>query len=409
MFSDVSLDQWFGPKSDERDLSIPKVQEIVEFINLSRTESVFQLVEIRRENDCNGLTETIVVDAFPELPQIREEDIRNTERLAITFEESDTQYPQVQSLRPDFPNIVHVNPRRVKDLPASLCIYYEPYAEVKLSWSPRSFLFRIIDWLGRAATGQLHLENQGLEPLIFGTNLYMVLPAGLENQVERNVVFDFRLVRIPGGDGKTVTLKPVSKESDEGKTRDPSLAVVFKANASVHGFIEAWPTNLDELQEITVPLGLDIVGELTQRIVQKEIDLSTLPSKDSNILLVIIFPKVREEGGQIEESETWAFRLDMSPQELAIKIGISGKDPESGQFVPLIGTTNSATIGAKLKDVPLLPIRVIESLSPAKAAELNGDQESSAKVVCIGAGSIRFPSFRQSGSIWIRKMDYYRF
>ena len=63
--------------------------------------------------------------------------------------------------------------------PKSLCIYAEPYPEVKLHWTASKFIERIRYWLAKTAENQLHPADQPLEPLLaipFGT---LVVPETL--------------------------------------------------------------------------------------------------------------------------------------------------------------------------------------------------------------------------------------
>ena len=58
--------------------------------------------------------------------------IERQEPLAATFPEDDSRAPEVISLRRDFPSAPHLN-LRIEELPKSLCLYDQPYENVRLA------------------------------------------------------------------------------------------------------------------------------------------------------------------------------------------------------------------------------------------------------------------------------------
>ena len=86
--------------------------------------------------------------------------------------------PDVLALRKNFPLVPHVN-LRSKELPRSLCLTEQQYSEWKLRWTAPAFVENIRDWLASTAKGKLHAEDQPLEPLLLGSEEFLVLPHDL--------------------------------------------------------------------------------------------------------------------------------------------------------------------------------------------------------------------------------------
>jgi hypothetical protein len=64
----------------------------------------------------------ITVEISPELPQVKKNDIRYREPLALSFDHGDAYLPRVQALRKDFPLVPHLNLVPV-GAPKELCLY----------------------------------------------------------------------------------------------------------------------------------------------------------------------------------------------------------------------------------------------------------------------------------------------
>ena len=152
--------------------------------------------------------ETVVFEVRVERPQERQYDIRETERLAATFEPSDHTWPEVIALRRDFPLVPHLNLRE-NELPRSLCLYEDSWDRVRLTWSPPSFIEWIRRWLALTVRDKLHAEDQALQPLMFSSGYRLILPVGLEleNFPDSTVL----RVTAPGGvDGRVLCADPAT-------------------------------------------------------------------------------------------------------------------------------------------------------------------------------------------------------
>lgn len=103
-----------------------------------------------RTNDTKDIV-SFTIEA--ELAQIKVNNIRPDELIAVHFDRTDKVIPAVYALRDDFPrNISHLN-LEFEGWSASLCLYDEAYRDVKPLWTPVRFIERIREWLKETAQG----------------------------------------------------------------------------------------------------------------------------------------------------------------------------------------------------------------------------------------------------------------
>ena len=134
-----------------------------------------RLVEVRAWEKGDGRVEVVVFDVEPELPQDLVHDIRSVEQLAVMFAEGGEVCPTVIAMRKDFPSVPHLN-WTPSGGPKNLCLYEDAWSEVRLRWTGAGFLREVLQWLSHTATGELHGEDQALEPFLFESTNVVVFP-----------------------------------------------------------------------------------------------------------------------------------------------------------------------------------------------------------------------------------------
>lgn len=163
-----------GERVAVESLAVSRACELVAFLAsdvypYARVDSIFRSGDGR---------EGVIADLSLEVGQEPVNDVRPAERVALLFSSSDDSYPEVLSLRADFPQVPHLNLRE-HEYPRSLCIYGEPYPVVRLTWTPVRFLERIRMWFRDTARGALHRDDQPLEPILMPGARRLVVPADL--------------------------------------------------------------------------------------------------------------------------------------------------------------------------------------------------------------------------------------
>ena len=236
------------------DLRISKAED---FAKAVESAAYAHLIECRRTTSSN---EIIVFNAEVEIGQKTVHDIRSFERIAVTFEVSDTKMPEVLALRRDFPLVPHLNLQYKKESPQSLCVTEQKYSEWKLRSTGTTFVEDIRQWLSLTAKGRLHAEDQPLEPLLVGSEGELILPSDLFTKAIDSELLSITLVDSGNGRGTFIAKRP--KSVDEVQNPFEYVATVFHSTPQPHGVIRRAPTTLFELHEFLKGSNLDLLGEL---------------------------------------------------------------------------------------------------------------------------------------------------
>lgn len=355
-----------GNLTPPEDLVLPKSNDLATRLSGGEIPHA-ELVECRRL----GSEETVVFDLRLEVPNRKAFPIRRLERIAASFTEADSTVPRVEVLRSDFPRVPHLNLNQ-QEVPPSLCLYDEPYLELKRRWTSARFVRQVREWLELTARGELHPEDQGLEPILVDFLGHVVLPEDIHREAAERLVVDGIA---PKGGRWFLRVRRRAEGEPEG-----GLAIVLSPHTCqprTHGAVRRAPATLHDLAEMTTEAGLDLIGELRER----------LPSWrsqaiNSRVALVVSFPKTRTDGGPTENSETWCFATGQTVEELCIAVG------SWGVVGSAVGPLVSPDEDKRGQDVPVLVLNPCFELSRESAARLNGlSRAEDARFVGVGAGA----------------------
>ncbi len=356
-----------GDLTSPGDLALFKARDLVAQLSSGAIPHA-ELVECRRLVN----EETVVFDLWLEVPNRRAFPIRRLERIAASFTEADRTVPKVEVLRDDFPRVPHLNLNQ-QEVPPSLCLYDEPYTEVKRRWTSARFVRRVREWLELTATGELHPDHQGLEPLLVDFVGHIVLPAEVHRAATEQLV-----VNGIAPEGGRWFLRV--RRRPEGESAD-GLAIVLSPHTCqprTHGAVRRAPTTLHDLAEIAEEAGLDLIGELRGRLPTWRQE-----AIDSRVALIMSFPRTRTDGGPTEHSETWCFAIPQTVEELSVALGgWSSVDGVTGMLL-------KPDEGKRGQDVPVLVLNPCREMTRKAAAGLNGlGGAQEARVVGVGAGAL---------------------
>lgn len=349
-------------------LTIPKVRELA-FL-LTGRHRLARLIEARRL----GKRESLVVELSElEVGQLPVVPLRQEERFEIIFYPEDEQVPQVLALRDDFPDAPHIN-RTFLEFPRSLCLYEEPYAEVKLSWTAGRFLDRLRLWIRDTARGALHRVDQPLEPVLLTLTDTLILP--------------FDLAEASPGSADRLTVTQLEETSagrvliatrgvDQTKN-DGFVGTVVSCEPRVHSLAHV-PGNLAELKQLHETAGCDLVTVLRERVLGWSRDEAPL---GAHLIVISRFPRTRSEGGPVERTDLWAF-LCGSVLDVGVAVGAWEK---TGSTIGVILTP--VIDPAKLVQSAIAVVNTSVGLSRVRAAETNGQTADSKKISAVGAGAL---------------------
>ena len=341
-----------------------------------------KLVECRRE----GEIEVVVFDVDVEVAQIQKHPVRPTERISASFPKSDKEVPIIHALRKDFPLVPHLNLHR-QEFPRNLCLYQEPYEDLKRDWTSPKFVRDIAEWLALTSKGELHQEDQPLEPLLVDYFGHIVLPPPSQLQVTDPVPLSINQVRSVEGKKPFFVAKIGSWEKDS----TPILASVHVCQPQIHGVIHRIPTTLADLLTTTTSEEFDLLCDLRARL--RNWHTSNYCVLDNQLLLIILFPKMRKNEGQIEVVDMWAFLL------WDLEDGNSGDPLQIRKLGTKIGLwdLNEKQVGLLLKPdtskrgdtVGIGVLNIAHDVDRFFAATLNNEEsEAGINLVAIGIGAL---------------------
>lgn len=297
-----------------KNLRLRKAQDVAQALLSGRMQWV-SFVECRRHNAPSKVersdqpeAESIVFDVEVELPQprFRAYDIHRQERIAVSFWAEDNNYPEVLALREDFPAVPHINIRPF-EVPRSLCLFDEPYSELKLHWTAPGFIERIRRWLAETANGTLHKPDQPLEQFFIGAQSHIVIPSDLFSDLATNGLEKLAVSQVRIGRNRycLVAKRPEENRRATGAQQAPEfVASVLVAPAQQHGIIHRQPDSLHDLHQVLERAGVDLLTILRGHLREWKED-DTL--RQAGLILLLVLPKMREAGGAEESSDVWAF------------------------------------------------------------------------------------------------------
>ena len=268
----------------------------------------------------NGKEELIELRLEVQLPQVSSR-IERYENIAVIFSSQDTTYPEVLSLREDFPSDVpHLNLRDY-DIPKSLCVYEVPFDELKHTLSGHKLIDDIRTWLRLTAIGTLHQSDQPLEPLL-GLDegiVFFTQDALLTSEVEAIVLNEI--------DGRAFVLcMPHSLSSIFPDRKADQYHVVYLRGNIVlqHGVISRTPKNIGDLAVFLSKSGLDLklaLFDLLKELGNKDqLEYNLLLNK--KILFLIELPKSKDASSGSVFYDSYSFFSRLSIRDIGIAIGL---------------------------------------------------------------------------------------
>ncbi len=355
------------------DLAIPKARALA----LVVPRLPFVKVLSCRRDSARPRTEIVVIEVEVERGQTVVNDIRRNEVLAVEFDARDHVAPTVLALRTDFPRVPHLVLDR-KEVPRTLCLYELPYSEVRLRWTPRSFVDWLREWLARTAENKLHSPDQPLEPLILQTAPRIILPNELLSARPDSAVF-LKLVDVKGDHQVLYARKVDEKEQSAG----PSVLVLsLEAKPHVHGIIERAPQTLEELHELLEKVGISLLDSLRVAIRNHFVDKPIGGILRAHLLILVALPKLRQPGKEPETIERCALICDKQMGAIGEAIGVLASDGSTAGYVM------APDLARRGKEIRVSVLQPHFSLSREAAARHSGSAQNSEQFCLVGVGAL---------------------
>jgi hypothetical protein len=367
-----------------RKLEIPKARELARLLQKPGIPFA-KLLRCRRTTD--GSSEMVELEVQVEVGQKTVHDIRKVEPIAVTFSADDRNRPEVLALREDFPTDTPHQNIRTFSRPRSLCLYEEPWPEIRLRWSVTWFLERIREWLRLTARGELHDVGQPLEQLLSAPEGTLILPYCLVDGCQPGDLTKVN-VEILNAAKKAPVFRVRIAASPISQADPPrAIATVVTTGLIQHGAIRSQPTNLQELHSLCMEANTDLVAELRGRIREWIIKKPQGDVSNAQLLLIVAFQKTRIPRGPVEQREVWSFCIPQTVHDVAIALGV--EDKQKGMTGYIIGEGSAADGVSKASEIAIGQLQTVYTLTPASAALFNGFKDADVtKVLGIGMGAI---------------------
>ena len=371
-----------GEKAQVSDFRTRRGISFAEYLTKAGRDAFVELKGLRRQAEPPA--DVVVLDVKTERPQKPKKDIRLVETLAVVFQDSEDNHPEVLALRRDFPIVPHLISRQ-EELPRGLCLYERPYAEEKHYWTPAAYLQRIRTWLDKTADGTLHPEDQQLEPFLPPSPWHLVIPLHIEPEEGRTMTL-LQIERLVEHENeKTLITQKYQKNNGQGRGW---ICVTFRCHPQTHGIIRKIPMDLGELHNLCREGGVDLLTELAANIKQWLLEKEFEGFLQAKLIIVLLLPKTREEGGAEETTETRAFLTINTVWEIGSTIGIiDGKAGVARGSAGLIMNPEKPD-PEKCKSLQMIPVTVHHFLNGPTAAMMNGTAPVETKMVMIGVGAL---------------------
>jgi len=350
-------------------LMVPRAREFAQYVQ-DGASSFVTLQECRRAT-CR--TEVVVVDVQATVPQHPAVALQRRERLAVHFGADDRRSPDVRALRVDFPRecVLHINLVPASEA-VSLCLFAEPWPDVRLRLTANELLFRIQTWLQDTASGSLHRADQPLEPAFIARPWHLMVAPELLDRVASGAG-DIRLRVV--GDGANFAWIEHREEMPGLPAAATAVVVPLVSRPHEHCIIHTHPDDLAELAAWLEPLGIDAVAALQTRLLPLE-QRGELGSKEF-VVLLLLMRRVRASGAD-PEPQLVAF-LCTSPA--GPRTGLTG-------LAKAIGLGGIGDASRRGGGVPVSFMSTHLLLGPDRAAQYSGNEPNNSSLMAIGAGAL---------------------
>lgn len=334
--------------------------------------------------DCqtNGYTEGIIFDVEVELGQKRKNDIKASERIATVFHPDDDKVPETYALRSAFPLVPHIN-LTSSEYPRSLCLFDQPYADLKRIWTPQRYVERVRTWLALTAKGKLHQSDQPLEPLLIESLGYIALPSSFSNQDTIPTNKLFAAARIWKQNDLFVAASTTQIGSDL-----KFYPIELTSTPSLHGVIRHTPGNLSSLHDLLQSHDFNLIERLRLKLHEcQKAEKSTGTASTfygSRLILLILLPKQRTANGPVEANELLVFLTTSTIRDVGIAID-AWEDTRG-----VLGRPINTDPEKRGQSVEIARLNPVFNLSRESAWTMSGYPSacSDMKIVCIGAGAL---------------------
>lgn len=380
MATNASGRAWADVDADA--LSIRRAKELAVFLCAGHGGGA-RLVSCFQSSD--GSVEFLTIEVSVSVPQRPVYDIKPIETIGVRFTSDDRFQPGVFSPRPDFPYAPHTNLQNPGE-PRSLCLYDQPWREVKFDWNPARFLGRVVWWLEETAHGSLHQPDQPLEPLLFDSYSDLIIPSELRTmpRVSHRWARIRRINRMAGN--YALALGGLTGVPEAG-AEDQCAAVVMSTRPMTHGLIRSTPRTLEELHNLLLEGSVNVNRELKSIFDGWNRRSNADELKDvlaAQLVIVVRLPKRRRDRGEVETVEFRAFMVQDAVGIVGARLGTKWQ----GSGIDGLPSPTERQQHGPETALTLLNVREVFTKELARRSNGLSRTSSDPRVTAIGAGAL---------------------
>jgi integrative and conjugative element protein (TIGR02256 family) len=356
-------------------------------LELCEKNKDFKVIELRHLTKNDGkVSDLIIVECInDQVPSLNPHGIKTRERLALVF--IPDRLPEVRALRKDFPKaLLHLNDVPLGE-PVSLCLYFEPWSAVEITWTAHKHLRRILWWLSETAKGKLHRDDQPVERVYFDSPYEIVLPPDFEERIKdhsQSLIFEF--VKQSTGNFKVIRGRFLPKTK---ANNIPQLEIlILELTPVVQRRTESYNKTLGQIHDQLEERGAPFLDRLNATIQEKS--HSGLVKNDSTRCLLILSIPVKSKPDSASDShELHGLLLPDDLTGLGEKTGILKAHNNKYYAVPLIGQTTPDSNTA-WREIEFIPIEIKFAITKKFARNASGvaHEKSDFKGALAGVGAL---------------------
>lgn len=384
----------FGNPYPEIQMSLLKFPATRRMLIACEKSKDFEVVELRRLEDQDGvIKEIVVVDCLSDgVLKYNKAGIKKRERIAMVFSSNNQRGPQVRALRKDFPQTaMHLYSVRAGE-PAHLCLYDAAWADIERTWTPESFLKRILWWFSGTANGTLHPVDQPVEQMFYQSPYKIILPPDFKDKYsDKNFKLIFQAITPPTHALNVIFGAFIPDKMDGSHKIQGCKILLLDLPPVVHSRPETCGQTLGEIHDLLAARGVDFFRHLKESITHSVPAAGIQKNEDERCLIVMCIPVKRDEDQKPERIATMALAVYLDLASLGEKTGALSLSPQDYKYyvVPSIGK-NDEPVPSEWQELSVIQIEIRYKMDRQNAQMASGIHSGSADFggVIAGVGSL---------------------
>jgi hypothetical protein len=305
-------------------------------------------------------------------------DVREVELVAV-LAKTGVAIPYVYPIRTDFPQYLpHMNLNFMGHR-RSLCLFDAMPDDVAHIYSPDMLIARLRWWMTESAHGELHGDDQPLDPSIAPSFFDLILPPDFDETGSQNYT------AFKTSDRMISPIELVRSDRLPGGNVHQYASTIITTDPIDHGAMVDLPSNLAELMTTYEKLGVDLLPYVKEQL-SGDLQYGDVARRVKAELLLIVMTPITHSNGEIGALTARAF---LSRDTSLLEIGkLLGLVETGGDQMALLLTPKDIDIDGLASKI-ILPVNIVNGFTPDAARRASGLADlMGAGFVAIGAGAL---------------------